>query len=167
MNYLLLDAPDDYAGGYAWYDLYGDSGAGIRRSREALHAVLRHRDIPAHPASETALLGFSQGCVMALDAGLRFRPPLKAVIGISGYVWDPDALLAEALPAGERPPVLFTHGRQDPIIPFDRVREQVGDLRSGGLEIAWREFDKGHTVAGEAEISEIRRFLEAAFGRVR
>jgi phospholipase/carboxylesterase len=167
LNYLLLDAPDDYYGGYAWYDLYGDSASGIRRSREALHEVLRHRDTPAHPASETAVLGFSQGCVMALEAGMRFRPPLKGIVGISGYVWEPERLLREAVPAPGRPPVLMTHGRQDPLIPIAQVRLQAEELKTGGFDLEWREFQKAHTVAGEEELSVIRGFLTRVFGMER
>ena len=40
MNYLLVNAPDSYYGGYSWYDFSGDEGAGIRRSRGLLFELL-------------------------------------------------------------------------------------------------------------------------------
>ena len=33
LNYLLVNAPDDYYGGYSWYDFAGNPGPGIERSR--------------------------------------------------------------------------------------------------------------------------------------
>src|SRR5881628_3541377 len=40
MNYLLVNAPDPYYGGYSWYDFAGDKGVGIRRSRKLLFELL-------------------------------------------------------------------------------------------------------------------------------
>ncbi len=33
LNFLLVNAPDEYYGGFSWYDIYGDSAPGVRRSR--------------------------------------------------------------------------------------------------------------------------------------
>ena len=115
--------------------------------------------------SQTALLGFSQGCVMTLDAGFRYPHRLAALVGISGYVWQPDELLRELSPVATSQRALFTHGTRDPLIPLLPVREQVAQLRAAALDLTWREFDKVHTVAGEPELALIRGFLGQAFGR--
>jgi predicted esterase len=61
--------------------------------------------------------------------------------------------------------VLVTHGLHDPIIPCAKVREQMGRLRlAGGLDLAWREFAKDHTIVPE-EVALFRQFLAAAMGR--
>lgn len=165
LNYCLVDAPDAYFGGFSWYDFAGDSGAGIRRSRELLHALLKERASQGWAPAETGLLGFSQGCLMALDAGLRFSPPLRAIVGISGYVWEPEVLAREMIPPAGRPPVLMTHGTRDPLLPIAAVRRQVAALNAAGAGVEWREFDKVHTVAGEPELELIRAFLARAFTR--
>ena len=33
MNYLLVNAPDEYYGGYSWFDFGGDILPGVKRSR--------------------------------------------------------------------------------------------------------------------------------------
>ena len=165
VNHLLVDAPDDYYGGFSWYDLQGDSRPGIERSRAALTALLDAQRAAGFASDQTALLGFSQGCVMTLDTGFRYPHRLAALVGISGYVWQPDELLRELPPVATSQRALFTHGTRDPLIPLPPVREQVAQLRAAGLDLTWREFDKVHTVAGEPELAVIRDFLGRAFGR--
>ena len=163
LNYLLVNAPDDYYGGYSWYDLPGDSGPGIERSRKELTALIDSLVAGGTPASQIGLLGFSQGCLMTLETGFRYPAPLAALVGISGYVWNPATLLREAPPAARRQRALVTHGRQDTVVPCGPVRGQIEELKVGGLSIEWREFDKAHSVAGEPEIALIRDFLVRGF----
>lgn len=164
LNYLLVNAPDDYYGGHAWYDLYGDSAPGIRRSRGLLFHLLDAQREAGFPSEQTALLGFSQGCLMTFDVGFRYPHRLAALVGISGYIWQPDELLRELSPAAKQQRGLFTHGTADPLIPMVNVRdEQVSRLQAAGLNLTWREFAKAHTIAGEAELSVIREFLTDAF----
>jgi len=158
-NYLLVNAPDAYYGGFSWYDLNGDSGPGILRSRQMLLDLLEAQHRAGFPPAETALLGFSQGCLMTVDVGFRHPHRLAALVGISGYVWEPDALLRERSPVAGEQRMLFTHGTRDPLIPCRDVHRQVQLLQQGGLSITWREFDKMHTVEGAAEIRAIRDFL--------
>ena len=165
LNCLFVNAPDDYYGGYSWYDLYGDSGPGIRRSRGLLTELLDAQRAAGFPSEQTALLGFSQGCLMTLDTGFRYPHRLAALVGISGYVWEPEELLRELSPVAKQQRTLVTHGTRDPLLPIVPVREQVGQLQAAGLDVTWREFDKVHTVAGEPELAVIREFLRAAMGR--
>ena len=159
LEYALVDAPDPYFGGYSWYDLPGDAGPGVRRSRELLTRLLRDRIAAGHPAVRIGLLGFSQGCLMTFDVGWRFTPRLGALVGISGYLHDPDSLLRELGPEARSVPALFTHGTQDPVVPMVPVRAQARAIQEAGLALEWCEFPKAHTVAGEPEIRQIRDFL--------
>ncbi len=160
MNYLLVNAPDPYFGGFSWYDFEGDSQPGIVRSRQELLNLLDQQRAAGFPAEQTALLGFSQGCLMAMDVGFRYPRRLAGLVGISGYVWEPQTLLQELSPVARDQRMLFTHGTRDPLIPCDEVHAQVVALQGAGLNIVWREFDKVHTVAGMEEVGEIRRFLQ-------
>ena len=164
LNYRLVNAPDDYYGGFSWYDLPGDSGPGIRRSRQLLSELLDAQRAAGFASEQTALLGFSQGCLMTLDAGFRYPHRLAALVGISGYVWEPEALVRELSPVAQQQRMLFTHGTRDPLIPLAPVRGQVDLLKAAGLNLTWREFDKVHTVAGEPELAVIRDYLRTAFG---
>lgn len=40
LNYLLVNAPDEYYGGWSWYDLPGDAAPGVLRSRKLLFELL-------------------------------------------------------------------------------------------------------------------------------
>ena len=42
LNYLLVNAPDEYLPGYSWYDIEGDPGIGIKRSYQLLSQLLDH-----------------------------------------------------------------------------------------------------------------------------
>lgn len=158
LNYLLVNAPDEYYGGWSWYDLPGDAAPGVLRSRKLLFELLDSLRERGFPAEQTLLFGFSQGCLMTLETGLRYPHRLAGLIGVSGYVHDPERLLREMPPVAAQQRVLLTHGTYDPLIPISRTRAQVQLLRGAGLQIEWREFAKEHTIAGEAELAVIRAF---------
>lgn len=164
LNYLLVNAPDDYFGGYSWYDIYGDAGPGVQRSRGLLTRLLDGLGDRGFAPDQTVLFGFSQGCLMTLETGWRYPQRLAGLVGISGYVQDVAALLDELSPIARALKVLMTHGTQDPLLPIAPVRRQVQQLQAAGLRLEWHEFDKAHTIAGEAELEVIREFVAACFG---
>src|SRR6266481_5305304 len=152
LNYLLVNAPDAYYGGYSWYDFAGDISPGVERSRKLLFELLAAQSAAGFPAEQITLGGFSQGCLMSLEVGLRYPHRLAGIIGISGHVCEPEKLIAELSPVALQQRVLITHGTLDPMIPFALVREQINMLKGAGLHIEWHEFVKPHTIAGEAEL---------------
>ncbi len=161
LNYLLVNAPDSYYGGYSWYDFSGDEAAGVERSRRLLFELLEQTKKQGFPSDRTTLFGFSQGCLMTMDVGFRWPERLAGMVGISGYVHQPERLVKELSPVAPSQRMLFTHGTQDPMIPCAKVREQVKVLTGAGLNIRWQEFAKGHTIAGEEELTVIRDFIRA------
>ena len=165
LNYQLVNAPDPYYGGLAWYDFTGDSRSGIERSRRLLFEFLDAQRADGFSSEQTTLFGFSQGCLMTLDVGFRYPHLLAGLVGISGYVHEPDELLRELSPVARQQKMLFTHGTQDPLIPCAAVRGQVEQLKSAGLNITWREFKKAHTIEGEEEIGLVRDFLRDCYAR--
>jgi phospholipase/carboxylesterase len=163
MNYLLVNAPDSYYGGFSWYDFTGDEAKGIRRSRALLVELLDQQPAKGFSTAETVLFGFSQGCLMTVDVGFRYSHRFAGLVGVSGYVHEPEKLLAELSSVAGQQRMLFTHGTQDPLIPFAEVREQVNLLKAEGLRIEWHEFVKAHTIAGEEELELIRDFIVAGY----
>ena len=164
VNYLLVNAPDPYFGGYAWYDFSGDVDAGVKRSRQMIFELLEHWRQRGFPSEQTVLFGFSQGCLMAVEAGLRYAHTLAGLVGVSGYVHRPEELLRELAPGAREMPMLITHGTGDPLIPFESARGQFQELIRQGLRIEWREFAKAHTIDGERELAVIRAFVAARLG---
>src|SRR6266576_2577150 len=70
LNYLLVNAPDEYYGGYFWYDFIGDMLPGVARSRKLIFELLEAQRARGFPTGQTVLGGFSQGGLMAIEVGL-------------------------------------------------------------------------------------------------
>jgi len=164
VNYLLVNAPDEYFGGYSWYDYEGDMLPGVARSRRLLFQLLDVQRAAGFPAEQTILGGFSQGCLMSLDVAARYPHRLAGVVGISGYVCEPETLVKELSPVAREQKFLITHGTYDPLLPIEQVRAQVQQLQQAGLQIEWQEFAKEHTIAGQAEVDVIRKFVQTCLG---
>lgn len=163
MNYLLVNAPDEYYGGYSWFDFPGDIVPGVARSRRLLVELLEEMRAKGFPPALTTLGGFSQGGLMSVEVGLRHPVRLAGIVCISGFVCEPERLVEELPPAAFEQRLLMTHGMIDPLIPFAEVREQVNILKAAGLRVEWHELVKGHTIAGEEELEIIRRFVKAGY----
>jgi phospholipase/carboxylesterase len=136
---------------------------GVLRSRKLLFNLLDDLRAKNFAAAEITLGGFSQGCLMAIDVGLRYPHRLAGIVGISGWVFEIEKLLKELSPVAPQQRLLATHGPFDPIIPFDPVRGQIQQLKSAGLNVEWCEFPKAHTIHGEDEIAVVRNFVRAGY----
>lgn len=163
LNYLLVNAPDDYYGGYSWFNFGGDIVPGIERSRKLLFELLDALRDKGFPTEHTTLGGFSQGCLMSIEVGLRYSHRLAGIVGISGKVGDAEKLVTELSPVAFQQRLLITHGTLDPLLPFAETREDVNVLKAVGLQVEWHEFVKPHTIAGEEELDVIRQFVQAGY----
>jgi len=166
MNYLLVNAPTPYYTGFSWFDFGGDIVPGVNRSRTLLFELLEAQRAKGFPAEQITLGGFSQGCLMSIEVGLRYPHRLAGIVGISGYVSEPEKLVTELSPAAKQQRLLVTHGTQDPLIRVEIVRRQYRILQQAGLHLEFREFVKAHTIAGEEELDVIRKFVRAGYAEV-
>lgn len=134
-----------------------------------LDAELKRHDLPG---SKLALVGFSQGGMMALHAGLRRSQQPAAILGMSGALVLPEEDDDSAIPgpgsAGAetlgRPPVLLTHGGADDVIPVDALFTSAETL--GALEIPcqWHlSAEMGHSIDPEC-LRQGGLFLMQGFG---
>jgi phospholipase/carboxylesterase len=101
-----------------------------------LDAELARRQLP--PAA-LALVGFSQGTMMALHVGLRRRTAPLAIVGYSGLLVVPPEAAAEKFAAEitARPPVLLVHGDRDELIPVQSVFHAAQGLAELGVPTEW------------------------------
>lgn len=81
-----------------------------------------------------ALVGFSQGAMMALHIGLRRLKQPGAIIGYSGRLIGPDLLEDEIT---VKPPILLIHGDHDEVVPVASIHEAVPVLENAGIEVEW------------------------------
>ena len=163
LNVLLVNAPDAYYGGFSWYDFAADAGPGVERSYRALEILLEDYERDGFFPDRTILFGFSQGCLMSIETGLRYNKRLAGIIGVSGYVHQPERLLKTALPVAKEQRFLVTHGTRDTMIPIKLVREQIEELKRAGIQIEFQEFPKDHTII-EPEIELFRNFINQRLG---
>ena len=166
MSYLLVNAPDEYYGGYSWFDFAGNIVPGVERNRKALFELLDSLRGKGFATEQITFGGFSQGCLMAIEVALRYPHRFAGIVGISGYVCEPEKLVQELSPVALRQRFLITHGTLDPMLPFADVREQVNILKAAGLHIEWHELVKGHTIAGEDELELIRNSVRAGYPEI-
>ncbi len=80
-----------------------------------------------------ALVGFSQGTMMALYVALRRARPSAALLGFSGALVGADALAGEI---ASRPPVLLIHGDADEVVPAQALPAAVAALEANHVPVA-------------------------------
>ncbi|WP_290998913.1 dienelactone hydrolase family protein [Ferrovibrio sp.] len=88
------------------------------------------------PPAKLALVGFSQGTMMALHVGLRRRHgSLGAILGYSGALVGAAKLKDQASPPS--PPILLIHGTEDDVVPMDALFDSVNGLGEAGIPARW------------------------------
>jgi phospholipase/carboxylesterase len=140
---------------------------GVVSARPALDAFLDAELQAAGLADDRlALVGFSQGAMMALHVGLRRARAPAAILGFSGVLVGPEHL-GEAkarTPKGEPPPVLLVHGTADEVIPFEALFQSSQQLAEAGIPVQWRMAPGlGHGIDGGGLLHG-GMFLAKAFG---
>jgi len=134
---LRAPEPHPYGVGRQWYGLQPIDWSQLPAARELLRQRLTEL-AQSVPFSRTVLLGFSQGGAMALDVGSSL--PLAGIVACSGYPhegWEP---------VGSLPPVLLSHGQQDPVVPFAASEEVLRRLQASGAAAQLLPFPGGHTI---------------------
>jgi len=158
MNYLLLDAPYFYFGGFSWYDLPPNQLEGIASSSAILADILDDLFEEEFNADESFLFGFSQGALLTFEFGARYEKVLAGYIAVSGYIYDTQNLLEEMNPNVNNSNWLCTHGTFDGVLPYSTSKAQVETLQNGGFDIEFKSYDKDHTIA-EDELQMIKEWI--------
>jgi phospholipase/carboxylesterase len=164
------DGPFPFDGGGSgrqWFSISGVTETNrpqrIAEARPTFDAVLRSA-IDQHGLTDhldrVALVGFSQGSIMALDAIASGRWPVGAVVAYSGRLASPQPYS----PAGS-PRILAVHGAADPVIPVENSIEAVTSLRELGFEADIHVLPGvGHTITAEGA-GLGGKFLTSVLGR--
>lgn len=159
-------------GGYvmrAWYDILGadlvrrEDEAGLRNSVQLVDALIAGEKARGMPANRIVLMGFSQGCAMALMTGLRHAERLGGIIGLSGYLPLAATTGVERHAANHDVPIFLAHGKVDPVVPLVRATASRDALLALGYQPEWHEYYMPHSVAPE-EIGDINAFLLRVLG---
>jgi predicted esterase len=117
------------------------------------------------PPERIALLGFSQGACLALEAAARNPRRYAGVLAFSGGLIGPPGTSFDFSGSLERTPVFIGCSDVDPHIPKERVEESAQALDRLGAAVDARIYPgMGHTVNRD-ELEAARAILNDAFVR--
>ncbi|MCC5971628.1 MAG: alpha/beta fold hydrolase [Pararhodobacter sp.] len=125
--------------GFQWFPIpwldgssQEDAETGMRAAVSDLNACIDQvLDEEGLEPEALALVGFSQGTMMALHVAPRRAEPVAAVVGFSGRLLVPEALADETV---NRMPVLLIHGDADDMVPIAALSEAGDALVAAGFE---------------------------------
>ncbi len=126
-------------GGRQWFGLtmrdMQERWRGVQQAEPDLNAFL-DAELAAMGLGDDALalVGFSQGTMMALHVGLRRPKTMAALVGFSGVLVEPTRLKADIT---ARPPVLLIHGEADDVIPVEAIHQASTALAGAGVSVEW------------------------------
>ncbi len=148
----------------AWYDILGvdlvrrEDETGLRASMAAVQQLVEHEVARGMPSQRIVLAGFSQGCAIALGAGLRCGLPLAGMAGLSGYVPLAASTAAERHAANSATSVFLAHGRHDGVVPLARGSAGRDLLQGLGQPLQWHDYPMEHSLCLE-EVRDLQKWL--------
>ena len=148
----------------AWYDILGsdlvrrEDEAGLRESAAEIQALLDRELARGIAPERTVLMGFSQGCAMALMVGLRAPQRLAGLVAWSGYLPLAASTAAERSPANAGLPILMGHGRLDAMVAPAKGQAARDMLLALGYPVQWHDYPMAHSVCPD-EITDLNRWL--------
>uniref|UniRef100_A0A914E2D0 palmitoyl-protein hydrolase n=2 Tax=Acrobeloides nanus TaxID=290746 RepID=A0A914E2D0_9BILA len=107
----------------AWYDLFGlspdvqEDDDGIANATKYVHDLIDAEINAGISAKRTVVGGFSTGGALALYAGLTYKEPLGAIVGLSSFLLQRNKLPGEHK-ANLQTPIFLGHGTEDLLVPF-------------------------------------------------
>jgi len=168
-QFLAPNAPEACPmapGGYQWFPLSTisreerDSGTG--KAAPLLDAYLEAQlERFGLGPERLALVGFSQGTMVSLHAGLRRAPQIAGILGYSGSLAVPERLVDEIR---GRPPVLLVHGTADETVPIWLMFESFGALQAAKVPVERHiSQNTAHAIAPDG-LEAGTRFLQRCLG---
>lgn len=137
----------------SWYDILSfdnpplrEQESDVRESALELLALIEREQARGVAADKIVLAGFSQGGAMALHVGLRAEERLAGVLVLSGYLLVPQRFDVEAKPQNREVPMLFGHGRYDPVVPLALGKAGYTRVKAAGYAAEWTEYDMQHSL---------------------
>jgi len=128
--------------GYQWFDLTSEKEEVILEkslmAEEKLNTFLDQvfDNFQLEPTN-LALVGFSQGCMVSIQVGLKKKEQINCIIGYSGKVINQKHLSNNI---NSKPKIFLMHGENDTIVPPTHLLEAKAYLNKCGLKIKTKLF---------------------------
>jgi phospholipase/carboxylesterase len=129
-------------------------GDGARAVSRWLDAELRRRELDG---TKLALVGFSQGAMVAGWLAVHRNPRPAAVVMLSGMLAFDDAP-----EVGAATPVLLTHGDRDDVISINRMEPSAALLAARGARPTTKVYPGLAHRVDERVLGDVRQFLAAS-----
>jgi phospholipase/carboxylesterase len=143
--FICPDAPEKCAAspsGYQWFDLTDQSReqilskslvAEIKLNKLIDEVKLKH-DLTA---DKIILGGFSQGCMISLQTGIKRKDKINSIIGYSGKIIDTEHLSKNIV---SRPNIILMHGDRDQVVTIEGLLEAKDFFNKNNYEIETKIF---------------------------
>ena len=145
--FLCPDAPEVCAvnpQGYQWFDLTLETEDAILekslKAEEVLNVFLDqvYDNLQLEP-NNSALVGFSQGCMISIQVGLKKKKQINSLVGYSGKIINQKHLSDNI---NSKPKIFLMHGQDDTIVPPTHLLEAKEYFAKCGIKIKTKLFKK-------------------------
>jgi phospholipase/carboxylesterase len=138
--FICPDAPEECAvsqTGFQWFDLTDTSSDQIlaksfvaeMKLNKLIDEVKNNYNLLAN---QIAIGGFSQGCMLSLQTGIKRKDQVKCILGYSGRIIDVDHLSKNI---NSKPNIFLLHGDKDQIVPINSLLEAKDFFNKNDYEI--------------------------------
>ena len=126
--FICPDAPERCAvspTGFQWFDLMNKTKDEILakslvaeiKLNKLIDEVKKEYNIPSE---RIILCGFSQGCMISLQTGLKRKDKINSIIGYSGKIIDVEHIKNNII---SKPDIILMHGDKDEVVPISFLLE--------------------------------------------
>ena len=143
--FICPDAPENCAAsptGFQWFDLMDQTPEQIL-SKSLIAEIKLNKLIDEVKeknnlsANQIAIGGFSQGCMISLQAGIKRKDKINSIIGYSGKIIDIEHLDKNIV---SRPNIILMHGDIDQVVTIDGLLEAKDFFAKNDYEIETKIF---------------------------
>ena len=143
--FICPDAPekcDASPSGFQWFDLMDQTPEQILSKSLVAEIKLNKlidevKEKNSLSANQIAIAGFSQGCMISLQTGIKRKDKINSIIGYSGKIIDTEHLGKNI---ASRPNIILMHGDMDQVVTIDGLLEAKDFFSKNNYEIETKIF---------------------------
>ena len=143
--FICPDAPEKCSvspSGYQWFDLSNQSDDQILTKSLVAEIKLNKfidevKEENNLSSSKIGLVGFSQGCMISLQTGIKRKDQIKWILGYSGKIIDTEHLEKNI---NSKPNIILMHGDKDEVVPINFLLEAKEFFAKNKYEIETKIF---------------------------